>query len=245
MEDAGLAPGSLKILWLQSKVGMLESGLSRSWLRFMEFDRSLPGEIVDQLWQDPDGVIESGEILKAGSRCTVVRVDGKSSAWVLTRYNLRGWLHTARHALLRTRARRCWLSGLRLIRAGVSTPRPVAYREDRWGLLRGRSYLLTNFIAGTKLYSRLKCAAPTPLMVNDIMRQMAEFWHQFHELGVSHGDMKLANVLIDTDSRLWVIDLDSMRQHRRKGSCHRAHSKDIARFTQNLHKLTCNEFVSR
>ena len=204
----------------------------------MEYDRTLPLEIVEQLWADPDGIIRDGEILKAGSRCTVVRVAGPSATWVLTRYNLCGGLHTASHAFLQTRARQCWLTGLRLNRAGVSTPCPVAYIEDRWGPLHGRSYLLTNFIAGTKLSSRLKRAEPTPQMVDNIMRQISGLWQRFQQLGVSHGDMRLANLLIDTDGRLWVIDLDSMRHHRWKGSCQRAHAKDVARFAHNFHKLT-------
>ena len=104
-----------------------------SWKQVLCQTADLDPELAARLWSDPDQLVDGGEPLKRGNRCTVSRIDDGGRSWVIKRYNLRSRWHTALHACLRSRGRHTFHAGHRLAAAGVSTPRPLAFLERRWG----------------------------------------------------------------------------------------------------------------
>jgi len=206
--------------------------------------------LLERLWTRADDVIASGVMLKPGDRCTVVRLDlpqanalpapGAASKGdqprhlTLKRYNLKGRLHTAIHLPLRSRAQWSWLSGRRLVAAGVATPMPLACVEERQcGILRLRSYLLHEFVPGRSLLDLVQSDDVTGEPLADLAKQFARMWQTLGQLRAGHGDMKATNFIVDPHGKLWLIDLDGLRVYRSGALLRRERRIDLARFMRN------------
>ncbi len=201
----------------------------------MQYDARLPQPLVESLWSDPDRFIDDGRVLvcKPGVR-TSVRFSYEQEAFVLKRYQARTWRHAAKDAFLPSRARACWLVTHLLIEAGVATPRPVVYLEDRFGPLRGRSFLMYEFVAGVTLRERLTAGPLSRAMVDGLARQFDALWQTLRTVRVSHCDMNAGNFVVDSDDRLWMIDLDKMGRHRRDRALDRARTFSLAQFLKGM-----------
>ncbi len=213
-----------------------------SFSRQMWYDQKLPGELVANLWNDADRLLQTGKMLKDGVRCTVVQVHSRSAStdrksFVLKRYNLRGPLHTALHLLLRTRARNCWHYGRQLMSNGIASPQPLAFLEYRFGPLRTRSFLLTEFVHGTNLTEYVLKSRPSSRLLRVMADEFATVWGALGELRLGHGDMKATNFLVTRDHRLWLIDLDGMRTCRNQFAFRCARNRDWRRFMKNWIEL--------
>lgn len=186
---------------------------------------------LQAILDDPEAAMQSGTPLKLGDSTTVVKVETASGPVVLKRYNIMGWRHWLRRCLVPTRAWRCWVSGHRLDVLGIATPKPLAMLERRCCGLRGRSYLITEFLEAPDLLAHLQphthAAPPEPEL-----RALKQLFATLLRERISHGDFKDTNLLWDRDH--WsMIDLDSMRQHRFDFRFRRAYAKDRARVLQN------------
>ena len=162
-------------------------------------------------------------MLKAGNSATVVRVRVGDAAYVVKRYNVKSFTHGLRRALRpRPRYRVAWLSGHRLRRLGVATPRPVALLEFRRGLANvaylvmedlGTPRDLREAIAGNGYSSR-------------IGRDVALLFRALGDAQLVHGDTKASNFLV-RDEGVYLIDLDAVKPGIQ------ARSRDVARFLAN------------
>ena len=210
-------------------------GTRRSWTRLMQYDMRLAQTLVESLWSDPDQFVGDGRVLvcKPGVR-TAVQFSYEQQAFVLKCYQARSWRHAAKDAFLTSRARDCWLVTHRLIEAGVATPRPVAYLEDRFGPLRGRSFLIYEFVPGVTLRDRLTEGPLSRAVVDGLARQFDALWQTLRAVRVSHCDMNAGNFIVDADDRLWMIDLDKMSRHRRNRALDRARASSLARFLKGM-----------
>lgn len=186
----------------------------RSLARAMSWDRSLPEELVAQLWENPHELLASGEVLQDKPRCTVVRIDHGAGSWVLKYHNWGGLYPTARKTLRRAPAYQCWLDGRELAAQGLPTPLPRAVVERRIGPFGLCSYLLTDFIPGTSLYRLIRSDEPPADVAAELAEQVAGIWRQFEALRVSHNDLKPENFQVDDEGRVWLIDLEKMRHHK-------------------------------
>jgi len=157
------------------------------------------------------------------------------STYALKRFNLRGPLHTMVHWLLPTRARRGWRFGRQLRRAGIATPRPWAYAENRLGPLRFTAYLLTEYVVGEAFQRWIDHPDQHSASEwEDVAAEFGRFWRRMEELQLVHGDMKGTNFVIDADRNVWVLDLDSMRRCVSSWDFARARARDWARFVRNF-----------
>ena len=210
----------------------------KSFTRLLVYDPRLPGELADRLWTDADQLLQSGSMLKDGDRTTVVRIkipkkESANTSWLLKRYNLRGPVHTASHLLMRSRARGSWLNGRRLRLAGIATPRPMAYLENRIGPFRTRSFLLTEFVPGVPLNDVIVRRNGRPDIPDMVIQQFATHWRRLGEFRLSIGDAKGSNFLVTPDHCLWLIDLDSMRAHWSNLTFRLFRARDWKRFLQD------------
>jgi tRNA A-37 threonylcarbamoyl transferase component Bud32 len=148
---------------------------------------------------------------------------------VIKRYNLKN----ARHALSRlwrpSRGWHSWREGHRLRLFGIATPAPLALIEERWGPLRGRAWLVTEYCLGDNLLIHLDADREPPAAEGEALRTL---FATLHRTRISHGDLKATNLLWD-DGALKVIDLDAMRQHRSARPHARAWRRDRARLLRN------------
>ena len=171
--------------------------------------------------------MESGKLLKDGSSATVALVDGPSGPLVVKRYNIKGAAHGFSRAFRKSRAWVSWTNANRLDFLGISTVKPVALVEERFGPLRRKAYFVTEYIDGPDATVLAKKKNPMAEMASivDILKELAV-------AGVSHGDLKASNFLLGNDGPV-IIDLDSMKEHMSAVDRDRAEKKDIARFMRN------------
>ena len=196
--------------------------------RFTSVVRADAGTVAPVL-ADPDAAIAAGTLLKDGNSSTVARIDVAGRTLVIKRYNLK----SAGHALSRlwrpSRAWNAWQSALRLRFLGIATPAPLALIEQRWGPLRRRAWIITEYRSGQHLRALLSAdAAPPP----DIARALSDTFAALHQARIAHGDLKASNLLWD-GQELLLLDLDATTAHRDPASFARAWQRDRARLLRN------------
>ena len=176
-----------------------------------------------------DAWVREGTMLKDGRTSTVVRVSAGDLDCVVKRYNLKNLRHALSRCWRPSRAWHSWRAGHLLRHLGVATPEPLAVLEERFGFLRRRAFLVTRHCAGRSLLDHLDAScAPSA----EEAEALLEFFRALHLMGIEHGDLKATNLLWH-EGRIWVIDLDAVRQHDSRKTYARAWRRDRSRFLAN------------
>lgn len=178
---------------------------------------------------DPDSAIASGRRLKSGATCTVAVVGHGAAGIVVKRYNLKNWRHTLSRLWRPSRAWHSWREAHRLAFHGIATPQPLAMREERWGALRGRAFLMTEYCPGPSLAD---CLRPDEVPEAGLAAALEGFFTALCRLHITHGDLKATNLLWHAGA-IHAIDLDAMTQHRSQAAFRRAWRRDRARLLRN------------
>jgi hypothetical protein len=172
-----------------------------------------------------------GMILKNDPTSTVVVVHIDAKPIVIKRANIKNTYHRCRRFFLPTRARKNWYNATQLLHLGINTITPIAFVEERYGPLNGRSYFLSSYIEGQSalLYFQDESKRPFwPLAIQNLINltsQLANNW-------VSHRDLNLSNIIFK-DEKPWLIDLDGMCKHTFFWFAKRAAKRERERFLQN------------
>ncbi len=177
-----------------------------------------------------DALIAGGVLLKNGNTCTVALAEIAGRQVVIKRYNIKGMRHALSRALRPSRAAVSWANAHRLKLLNIATAQPVALIETRkFGLLRGKAYFLSEFVNAldaTQFFAQTQ----NKLLRAEAVKNICTLFYRLYLLQISHGDTKATNIKMQ-DAMPVLIDLDSMRQHRRP--CLKAHVRDLRRFMQN------------
>jgi RIO-like serine/threonine protein kinase len=196
------------------------------------FDRSfVDGINIEDFFEKMDSMMNSGRILKRGNTCYVSRLSLNDRDIVIKRYNYKGFFHSIRNTIKGSRARRGWLFGHLLEMLNVPTPKPLGYIEARNGLLVVRSYIVMEFVDGTKLEQFLQGEGVSEQKRSQIKQQIIELLDRLAFYKVTHGDLKHTNILIN-GGRLVLTDLDSMRLRKSKFSYRLFRDRDIELFAR-------------
>ncbi len=201
-----------------------------------------PAELLGFVEQT-DAMMGTGQILKDGNTCYVSRVTWNDKDIVVKRYNHKGFIHSLRQTIKRSRARRVWLHAHRLGMLSIATPRPLAYIEKYKGLLVWKSYLVTEYVEGQKLYDFLEDDNVTEQQRSRVAGQIMELLEKLGRYCITHGDLKHSNILI-TDNGLAITDLDGMRSHRWGWTYKIGRAKDLERLANYDHGCSA-DFLGR
>lgn len=188
-------------------------------------------DTLQPLLDNPDRYIASGASLKKGGSATVARVELAGRPLVVKRYNIKGPVHWLRRCWRPSRAWRSWREGHRLEFLGIATAKPLAVIEERRCWLRGRAWLISEWLGGESIHKRWAAYADSAPPLDEILALVGLFTALCRER-ISHGDLKGSN-LIWTGAAWALIDLDAMRQHRTRVGFARAYARDRARFLKN------------
>ena len=183
--------------------------------------------------QSIDHLIQGGQILKNGNTCFVSRINWAGEEIVVKRYNHKGIVHSLRHTIKKSRARRGWLHGHRLGMLNIATPKPLAYIEQRKNKLVWKSYLVTKYVEGQKLYDFLQHNKAGQQEHSKVTQQLRELLDKLQKHRISHGDLKHSNILV-TENGPILTDLDGMKVHTGNWLFKIKRDKDIARLTKNM-----------
>lgn len=167
--------------------------------------------LLDELVRLPASVTARGHVLKHDGTTTVTVVGDAVRRWVVKRYNTKNVWHALRRLFRTSRAVNCWRAASRLRDAGINTPRRVAAMEERrFGILRGRSWFVNEYIAGDTLAQAIGRGAGNP---SPLVAQAAEIVLRLRTAGIVHGDLKATNFVVHGD-RIYLVDLDATRSPR-------------------------------
>lgn len=170
-------------------------------------------------------------LYKTGGAATVARVELAGRPLLVKRYNVKSLVHWCTRFWRPSRAWHSWREGNRLLHLGLATPRPLAVIERRWCWLRGRAYLITEYLPGEDIITRFQPYLQSGPPEAELLALDRLFAGLLRER-ISHGDFKGYNLLWD-DDRWSMIDLDAMQQHRSERNFARAYGRDRARFLRN------------
>jgi tRNA A-37 threonylcarbamoyl transferase component Bud32 len=111
----------------------------------------------------------------------------------------------------------------------IPTPKPLAYIEQRKGLLVWNSYLITPYIEGQKLDDFLQDESVHREHRVAVTRQIIQLLEKLWKYRITHGDLKHTNVLV-TKTGPVLTDLDGMIVHRWRLLYRNKQAKDMERF---------------
>lgn len=178
---------------------------------------------------NPDTLIKNGLLLKDGKTATVSRVEISGQTYVLKRYNIKKPIHAIIRGLKWSRAAVSWRNGLLLEMLGIPTAMSYVLIEERWGPLRRRSYLLSEYIDAPQAWDIFEG--------DNFNEREKKFWAKnlynlfalLKRSQISHGDLKAQNILCPPRGAL-LIDLDGMKPNQSLQRFTRQFKKDINRF---------------
>jgi tRNA A-37 threonylcarbamoyl transferase component Bud32 len=196
--------------------------------------RDLPDEFVKQLLADPDAAFTAPgvRVLKDCRSSTVAVLPMPTAVGpvgvVFKRLNATLWTDPVKNVVRRSEVLRSWLNGHALRDRWLPTPRPLAvFHRYRCGLP-AEGYLLTELVPGAV---QLDTAARVGIPRATLLR-LARVLRQMHDRGVSHRDLKAANVLLANGTDPSLIDLVGVRTGVRLAVARRA--KELARLNASF-----------
>jgi tRNA A-37 threonylcarbamoyl transferase component Bud32 len=184
-----------------------------------------PRDFIEQA----DMLMDSGEILKKGDAVYVSHITWNNKNIVVKRYDHKGFIHSLRHTIKKSRALKGWLYAHFLGALNIATPRALAYIEQRKGLLVWQSYLVTEYVEGQKLWHFLRDDDITEQQMMDEIDRVVGLLDKLWKYRITHGDLKHVNVLV-TENGPVLIDLDGMIVHRWELLYRNKRAKDMERF---------------
>ena len=95
-----------------------------------------------------------------------------------------------------------------LIEKNVLTPEIIAIRYIRDGIFYS-IWVISRLVPNSS--DLLEYVKTYQYKVPAIMEKAGILVRRIHELGVFHPDLQIKNILVDSDSRLWMLDLDKAR----------------------------------
>ena len=225
----GISSGLKKSLrtskrYLRIKAGRQVAVFDRVFCRGAE-----PLDFVEQV----DVFMDAGQIFKNSTTSYVSRLAWNDKDVVIKRYNHKGFIHSLRHTIKRSRARRAWLHAHRLEMLEISTPKALAYIEQRKGLQIWKSYLVTQYVEGRSLYVFLRDDNIAQQQRSTIAQQVENMLDKLSKYRITHGDLKHSNILVTKNGPV-LTDLDGMKVHKWNWMCKMKRARDMVRFEDGM-----------
>lgn len=202
--------------------------VKHSWRRFTAALRSKT-DALGPLLANPDQAF-AGQLLKDGGSSTVARYSLEDQDLLIKRYNIKGFMHWLKRFWRPSRAWHSWQAAHRLRFLGINTPEPLALVERRFGPLRHKAWLVTEYCAGSDLLALFGEGNQVP---DDLTgRAIKDTFQQLASARIAHGDLKGTNLLI-SEGRLFLIDLDAMEHYNQDAPWRSAWVRDRERLIRN------------
>lgn len=178
---------------------------------------------------DIEALFTDAQILKAGNTATVIRTQMGGLDVVIKRYNIKSLGHALSRCWRPSRAAISWRNANILLFMGIPTTMPLAFIEQRVGPLRCSAYFISEYREADELLDVYQQRMP----IESEVRQIQDIFAGLEIAQLGHGDMKAQNLLLDTQGKVWLIDLDAMREYTNKKQAVMANLQDKKRFLKN------------
>jgi tRNA A-37 threonylcarbamoyl transferase component Bud32 len=196
------------------------------------FDRSLcEGADPFDLIEKTDALMDNGKVIKSDTTTYLSLLLWNNKRVVIKRYNHKGLIHSLRYTIKGSRAKRSWLNGQLLTLLNILTPKPLAFIEQRKGLLLWKSYLVTEYVPAQKLCDFLQDDRISGQEKKETAERLRRLLDKLGEYRITHGDLKPTNILITKNGTV-LTDLDSVKIHKSNVIYQYRRTKDMERFTK-------------
>lgn len=205
------------------------------WARLTVADRAYQGPAFNEFLKNPEQIFadENTHYLKKGRSTTVIKANFDGHDLVIKRYNLKNFMHRLRRCLRRTRAYTCWRYAQKFQLFRVQTAKPVAFIEKRILGFRGISYFVTEYVPGVNAQHFLTKSDDKEVRAA-VIKSIAALLKQVAKLELTHGDLKVTNILINELQIPTLIDLDGAAEHLSLSGLRAMWRKEIKRFLENF-----------
>jgi heptose I phosphotransferase len=183
----------------------------KNWSHYSVCNLAYCDESMQSLLESPDRYMAKGELLMGEDVNSVVKINLAGRELVIKRYNNRGFLFAIKRALVKSRAKKCWYSAHKLLALKILTPKPVAFLENRFGPLHGRSYYISEFVKGSHLKNFLLSNINSGDKLR-VIKALIKILNDLRQAAIRHGDTKPSNFIVFKEE-VYITDLDSMVQH--------------------------------
>jgi tRNA A-37 threonylcarbamoyl transferase component Bud32 len=185
--------------------------------------RDMPRTLLERLGRDPEAPLRGAQrILKHSRSSTVAVVDLDLGQGMVTcaykKFAWTKWRLPALHLVRATPVLRSWVNGHRMVECGLPTPRPLAVIERRTlGFVR-EGYLIAPLLRGAvDLHAWLEARSGEAHAHRcELLEKLARLVRRLHDCGLSHRDLKAANVLVTEEAgalALHFVDLVGVERH--------------------------------
>jgi tRNA A-37 threonylcarbamoyl transferase component Bud32 len=200
------------------------------------YDREYTGPELMDFLASPDSAFKNNkaEILKAGRSATVIKVTLDDRDYVIKRYNIKNMWHRLRRCLRQTRASLSWRLAHKLRLFDVPVARPVAFIENRLAGLRGSSYYVTEYVSGEHAGTYFDRHLNNNTLITEMVKRIHLLLKRVSKLELTHGDLKITNILVNTDHQPVLIDLDGALEHMSLSGLNKTWEKELERFLRNF-----------
>lgn len=208
----------------------------RTWKSFAMLDRSYADPEFLHMLNNPESAFSGSKsiILKAGHSATVIKIMLDGKIFVVKRYNIKNFWHRLKRCLRPTRAALSWRLANKLNLFGVLTAKPIAFIERNILGFRGTSYYITEYISGDNAGEFFNRHEVNEEKTKSMVKRLSELLKNITKLNVTHGDLKITNILIDKQEQPVFIDLDGAKEHLSRLSLSQAFRKEKKRFLKNF-----------
>lgn len=162
-----------------------------------------------------DNFGSQGEIIYRGHNLIKV-ADAAGRRFNIKRYRVPHPLNRVIYTFFRSpKGRRAFEYPRRLEAAGIDTPTPVAYIEDRRNGLIAYSYLITLQSPLSRTFYEFGDKSMTDATDVRIVRALTRFAARMHDAGILHRDFSPGNILFDLDRQgnpvFSIVDINRMK----------------------------------
>jgi len=202
----------------------------KSWKTYCVFSRDFGEQNANRFIEDPDLLIENGEILKSGRTATVAKINLSGVPYIVKRYNKKSAHHQIARSLIESRSAVSWRNGHLLKFNGIPTAEPLLMLEQRVGPMRGRSFVVTEYRPGLHAFDYFQ-AGDSSSEAKGVAKKIVKLVQSLHRCQLVHGDLKAHNIWI-TGTNPILIDLDGMKKINGNGK--KLIAKDWSRLKRDL-----------
>lgn len=205
------------------------SGSGARGLAVTELDRTALAELLSSpdAWFDRPGA----KLLKRSASSAVVEIElpvaGQRRAVIFKRFSARSWARIVASLFRTPPALRSYVFGHGFRLRGLPTPRPLAvWYHRRFGLCQEGYLLVEKVPDATDLLAFVTEAGALPARermarLGSILEELARLLRRMHDGGLSHRDLKAANILVSPTG--YVMSVRGLREAEPGTACRRDH----------------------
>ncbi len=201
----------------------------KTFKKVIRYNQKYYSNIIGQLINNIDQYLNASTTTIKDDHASTVKILTMDRRKVIIKcYNTKNPRHFIRRALRKTRAANSWDNAFLLAKYGIETMLPIAMIENRFGPLRGKSYLILPYSEGINGFRYLEDNSLSEMELQKTIANIAKLHKRMTEHLITHGDFQPGNLLISNNYPT-LIDLDRVKKHKTKNKAYwKAYNKDIS-----------------